>query len=361
VNKKMKVAYIASLDPKRHSGVLKKIRAQVSTWNELGYEAKSYFIVLNENDVVQFDNENVYLRRSLEYCNKELFRDLEEFSPDLLYLRSELYKPYILKLLKKYKTVLEINSDEIGELKRLAKTNLKNKIRFLYFLATKNLILTKVAGIVCVTHEISNLSYLAKVKKKFVAPNSINLNDYNIISKKRIKNKVQIFIMGNMNQAWIGLDHIIRLAMLTEDELHFHVVGLKPSEEINIKNITFYGFLAKEGYQQIIANCNIGLGPLAFYKNGMNEACSLKIREYLAYGLPIIISHNDTMFHNKIKPEWVLQLPNHANNLNDNLFEILEFCEKYKNFIVSHHESRKYVSVDLIEQDKLKFLERLVK
>jgi hypothetical protein len=60
----------------------------------------------------------------------------------------------------------------------------------------------------------------------------------------------------------------------------------------------------------------------------MNEACPLKVREYLAYGLPIIIGYSDTDFLER--PDFILTLPNHENNVNESLSEIEKFVLKWK-------------------------------
>ena len=62
------------------------------------------------------------------------------------------------------------------------------------------------------------------------------------------------------------------------------------------KKIKFkvYGTLKQKEYWKIFCNCNIGIGSLAMYRNGLTDGCTLKVREMLAMGLPIFSGHKDT-------------------------------------------------------------------
>ena len=62
------------------------------------------------------------------------------------------------------------------------------------------------------------------------------------------------------------------------------------------KKIRFkvYGTLKQKEYWKIFCNCNIGIGSLAMYRNGLTDGCTLKVREMLAMGLPIFSGHKDT-------------------------------------------------------------------
>jgi glycosyltransferase involved in cell wall biosynthesis len=55
----------------------------------------------------------------------------------------------------------------------------------------------------------------------------------------------------------------------------------------------FHGMRDRDYCQRIFAQCDIGIGTLALERKGMKEACPLKVREYLASGLPVYAGHQD--------------------------------------------------------------------
>ena len=71
-----------------------------------------------------------------------------------------------------------------------------------------------------------------------------------------------------------------------------------------------YPFLEKNEFLDIFKTAVAGIGSAGLYEKQMNEACAIKVREYLAAGLPVIIPYKDTAFVDNNLPEWVLELPN---------------------------------------------------
>ena len=41
--------------------------------------------------------------------------------------------------------------------------------------------------------------------------------------------------------------------------------------------------LKQKEYWKIFCNCNIGIGSLAMYRNGLTDGCTLKVREMLLW------------------------------------------------------------------------------
>jgi len=52
-----------------------------------------------------------------------------------------------------------------------------------------------------------------------------------------------------------------------------------------------------------VKRADVAIGALATYRKGMKETSTLKVREYLAYGLPVILDHHDPDFFEPIAPE----------------------------------------------------------
>ena len=106
---------------------------------------------------------------------------------------------------------------------------------------------------------------------------------------------------------------------------------------------------------------HIGLGSMAFYRNKMFEACPLKVREYVASGLPVILPYADTAFREEC-PEWVLRLPNEEGAFRDAgvINAIRKFCVKHKDTIVRHEDCAPYIDAKKLEAAKLEQLRQWV-
>ena len=349
----MKIAYLLEWEFDRLDGVIKKLIDQVTIWQNMGVEVK-VFALSKSNQYIQIDLDiNFYNKdfKSLIY-HKLLYRDLKSFNPDIIYFRYSYYKPYLNWIFNNFISVVELNSNDFLESKLQRFNSIKDFILYLLCLTTHKYLISKTKGVVSVTKEIAK-----GVKKPFVVvPNSINLDSIKL--KKRAKNsKPNLIFMGTPNQDWHGIDKIINLAKATQDRLYFHIIGIEKPNNLDLKNITFYGYLDRDRYKDILINCDIGIGTLSLYKKGMQEAAPLKVREYLAYGLPTIIGYKDSAFDKSFS--WLLELENSKDNIN-NVDKIVDFCYKNLNYIVQKDEVRDYIDAKVLEKRRLDFLKGLI-
>lgn len=73
--------------------------------------------------------------------------------------------------------------------------------------------------------------------------------------------------------------------------------------------VHFYGKLVGEELKNVYQKASIAIEAFGYYKIGQNVATTLKTREYLAYGLPIISGNQIDVF-NKYKFPYFLEFPN---------------------------------------------------
>jgi hypothetical protein len=359
----MKIIYLFTHDLIKHSGVTKKVISQTNILKKLGHQVKICNISLQKSQISlsPFKDNEVYYRNNIFNGPKRLIQDINKYNPDIIYFRFEPYKPYLGKILKNYKVIVELNTNDYKEMKLHSKKNFDRKIRFHYYNMTKSLIYKNIVGFVAVTDEIANLPHILKWKKPSISiPNSIDINNYKTQKISKSNNISNILFMGNLDHEWNGIDKIIDLAKKTVGKLYFHIIGLNNKYRTDFENIKFYGYLQKKEYLEIVKKCDIGLGTVALHRKQMFEACPLKVREYLAYGLPIIIGYSDATFVNSKLPEWVLELPNENNNISNNVGLILEFCKKMKNRIIHHDEIKNYIDSNILEINKLVFFKKII-
>ena len=113
--------------------------------------------------------------------------------------------------------------------------------------------------------------------------------------------------------------------------IRLHIVGNIDKQNI-IKNINgqheviFHGYKSDKEFDSILKNSNIGISTLGLFHKGMNEACSLKTREYTARGLPFIMAYHDPdLQYVDNNRQFFLKFPN--NNSRIDFQEVIEFAE----------------------------------
>jgi len=360
----MKILYLLSHDIFSNDGITKKIITQMQTWQLFGNDVKVFNILVKKNiqEGDLFHNIKVIYRHNVINGNKILFKSIREFEPDLIYFRFEPYKPFLKKILSKYPTIFELNTNDLTEQRLEARNDIKKILRYIYNLYTRNIILNEANGFVGVSHEICKLKQFTKFNKEMIViPNTIKLSDYPILKKMNQKRKPVLLFMGKPGFVWQGISKIIKLAKLTEGYLEFRIVGYDTPRSFLPANIKFYGYLESQEYHKIVCECDIAISTLSLHKKNMNEASPLKFREYLAYGLPVIIAYEETAFVGKQYPEWILRIPNTETNIDNYYKEIVRFSYDMKNKIISRSEVAQYIDSGIWEKKRLDYFKKILK
>ena len=205
------------------------------------------------------------------------------------------------------------HSNEIVELK-LRRNNWKGKIASKVEKITGGVAIRNSSAILTVSKDLMHYQRNARKLPKdfpiFHFPNGIIVENTPILKDVVNNNSViEVGFIAAQFHPWHGLDLLIDSCnnFLRKDInkiLVFHLIGKLDSnylDQIKIINqsnnkIKFkvYGTLKQQEYWEIFCNCNIGIGSLAMYRNGLTDGCTLKVREMLAMGLPIFSGHKDT-------------------------------------------------------------------
>jgi hypothetical protein len=328
----MKIAYcVQTLDVSKESGVLKKIYSQINEWESRGNTVKLFVLSPNEIpwigirklDLDVIKDGNTFLERCFKL--NRLFRDILNWKPDIVYLRFYMYYPVptLEKLLaSKIPVICEFNSRDLNEFKLTF-----SKMKFFYHRISRERVLKKINGMVHVTNEIEK-DYRDFRKPSIVIGNGIDLNNFKVLPSAKNLNPRLAFI-GSPNCPWHGLDKIFYLSRQFKSWI-FEVIGID-AKEVNTdipQNVNMRGYLNRQEYQAILESTDIAIGSLSLHLNLMDEGSPLKVREYLAYGIPTIIGYSDTDFFED-RP-YLLELPNSSNNIKDNLEIINEFVNNWK-------------------------------
>jgi len=365
----MHIAYIISTDISVPSGILKKIESKIKYWKKFGYTVS--VISLQSSSMVSLIEGGIILSKKKEekfilnkFLNKfiiakKLKKCLDEINPDIIYIRFISGSPTLVPILTKYAPyIVEINTNDIEEFKS-GKTS-----RYIINLLTRNYLLKNAKAFVSVSHELMSNDVFTKFKKDFIVIG--NGYDFkNVINKKQFFNdNLKFIFIGTPNQPWHGTDKILMLAdNLKQHE--FHIVGpTKNDLNNNIKigdNVIFHGYCNSSYLEELIPQCDIGISTLALHRNNMEEASPLKSREYLAYGLPIIIGYYDTDLLPSF--QYALNIGNYENNIIDNISEIdkfISFCSSINPSKVIA-TSEKYLDYEAKEKVRIDFISQYLK
>lgn len=336
--KEIKILYLVRHDLSVDDGVTKKIRSIIDYWESMG-------IIVKLVNVLDYSNGKT---RELFVSNKCLIDLIEKFNPDLVYMR---YQRWIRSFdyLTSYKIIMELNTVVSDEFKSVLKDNknLSSFFNYIYQFYTWSKTIKFSSGAVFVSHEIKN--HYKKYLDGIVHPNLINISAKRL--EKKCNNKKELFFIGSPGLIWHGVDRIQNIAKHMPDTI-FNIVGIESS---SYDNVIFHGYL--NSYSHILQRCCACLGSMALDRKNMHEASSLKVREYITSGFPIILSHPDTSFMSlKDTPPWLLTI---------NPEDAVSSSKMISNFILSisdyliPNEDRHIISYEYQEINRVNYLKRI--
>jgi glycosyltransferase involved in cell wall biosynthesis len=251
---------------------------------------------------------------------------------DKLYIRN--YRPgffWWLFLLKHgHKSITEHQTMEYLEVKALAKENpfgLKPSKLLSWFEHTLlpmfnekifgSLALGATEQIVAVTREIGEYEVRRAFPKKpspTVIANGIDVEAYPLRTSPVFDGKqlnLMMLVGGSTEVDWHGIDLVMQGIEQYRGpiQIQLWLLGdisvLKPYEA---PYVVKPGFADKKMLNELSDTIHIGLGSFASQRKGLNEACSLKMREYAARGIPAVYGQEDADYEYLIKEGLALKL-----------------------------------------------------
>jgi len=243
---------------------------------------------------------------------RKLFKWLVAFfisnKVDHLLLRHDTFDPFALLFAPLIGNRSSVHhAKECAEL-LLIKPGIKGKLASLLERITGRIVVSTSKAIFGVTHEIAQYECSSHHIKKpiCVYSNGILPSEVDVLADQRSTNAVHAaFICGTFS-AWHGLEKLFYAAQecCAEDlpcRLVFHLIGrasarqFEQAAEISSDCIRFetYGTMNEAEYIPILQLCDIGIASLALERKGLHEASTLKVREMLAFGLPMYSGHKD--------------------------------------------------------------------
>lgn len=365
----MRILYLTEVNIDRPSNLLNKMNAQIDQWVNFGHEVYVVsFPLLNINGestflskkvAGQFFHKNYFTERFLKggmfavgnkiFSLKNYADYVHSIAPNVIYLREIVGFPGMANLLKNHKVVLESNTLLMEEISLNSKK--------LYQLAKiyQDKINKQIGGFIGVTKEIGQ--QFEKYGKPIITiSNGIEIKNRNIIPP--VNDRAQIIMVCSPNMPWHGEDKFIKMAALLS-QFDFHIVGpVQTIPQMDFKNIFFHGYQSGIELGNLYSQMDIGVGTLALHRKNMIEACPLKVREYATFGLPMILAYHDTDLSDK-NFDFILQIENEENNIENNIQPIREFIIKWKGKRIPAGILKPFISISEKEKLRLEFFKQI--
>lgn len=356
----MRIAVLLHWNEGEKSGVFHKVISQIRVWRSWGISvsfhivSRGFFFKTWQQHLGEMPiTFHLYQRRIRRlHAWREAVEAVKAQLPDIVYHRYDLYVPVLQSLARTLPLVLEINTDDVVEY------CLKFGLRCLYNRLTRSLLLREAAGLVFVTSELAKSPHFDKYRKpSSVIANGIPLEDYYTLPPSKDEEPRLVFL-GTDGQPWHGVDKVIQMAQHFT-RWRFDIIGIRSVKprEIIPPNVFIHGPLDRQTYEPLLAQADVAIGTLALHRKGMNEGCPLKVREYLAYGLPVIIGYKDTDFPQGAP--FILELPNKEDNVKSSLAAIEDFVLRWKGRRVAR-EDIIHIDVKTKEAQRLAFFREVL-
>lgn len=290
-------------------------------------EANTGYLNKIKSDILFYKKLAVYLERNQISFDRIIFR-----------------YPFASKGLKNFcehfdrKIVFEHNSKEIEE-QRLAISN-KRYVRFGIFPSRffywyqekiypvyaekylfKGITRHAYAGS-CVTREIADYERRRnRAYKTFVSSNFYDVSTASLSqSHYEEGTMLTLGMIVTTTAAWYGLERLLRSMSPVQEQYKLVIAGIAPEEpfiqklleEHGIKkNIIFLGKIAKDELPAFYNSVHICFGSLGLHTINLNYASTLKVKESVSFGIPVILGYREEDFAGNAEfGPYYLQLAN---------------------------------------------------
>jgi glycosyltransferase involved in cell wall biosynthesis len=314
----VRVAYVNCLVSKRGLlGVEKKLALQARAAVDLDLDLDIFYVGIKRlinNGGVHYHCQgrgavSKFIASFTRYSRVHRFIDTDRY--DALLLRYSgadfsLFSEFLRRV--GHKTVTEHHSKELPE-SRTYDTTLPQKLLNLsmeHFLGPR--IIRRCRGLIGVTPEITayELERAGRPMPSCTVTNGIFVDNVPFTRCARYDGKaLNLLCLANRFEPWQGLDRVLEgLASYTcrDLRLNLFVVGEASQELLELGrrasarsciNVVFFGRLSGNRLEEVISSSHIAFSSLALFRKGMEEACSLKTREFSARGIPFVLGYRD--------------------------------------------------------------------
>ena len=361
----MRIAYVSLHWARtKDSGVGKKIQSQLEMWRAMGHEARMFMHASTGEPAERLIEADVYPYEARGKLVTEFNRiraasrmvdAVAAFKPDVIYLRYGIYVFPAHRLMAIAPVIEEINTNDLTQHEDLG------GLYSLYNRLTRGIFLRFVRGLVTVSRELEVSRAFAVYRKPTrVIANGIELDSFTPLPAPSNQTPRLVFI-GSPGYLWHGVDKLVDFARRFSD-VQLDIVGYDslPEFEPLPPNLTLHGYLSSDEYLKVLARADAAISSLALHRIQLNEASTLKSRECLALGLPLVVAYEDTDL-GEAGFDFLLKIPNKEDNIQTHGEAIREFAYRMRGVRADRAVLQDRIDATRKEQLRLKFFEEIVR
>ena len=358
----MKIAHLNILHY-LYVGIENKLLAQATAARKLGLDID--YIILNDEKEYQVDNviykKLIYPKSLLrKKIARRFFKfsiindtiDLSDYDAIVIRYPRPIFYDW-KKFTDKYPNKIITEHHAIALPETIYKITFGNILNFVQEYINSKKLKSRAIGLIGVTDEIAKEESKRNpsLSKKTIS-NGIDVSEVTFTKFVPFDGETLVMtIVASEFAPWHGLDRLLEslIAYNGDVKIVLNLIGEYISEDdqkrineiVNSKKniiISILGSKRSEALDEIFTNTTLAIGSLAIYRQKLEEACALKIREYLARGIPFIYTAKDPDIDSNVP--FALELPNDTTPI---VFEeILSFITKVSRESDLSHMMRSY-------------------
>lgn len=191
----------------------------------------------------------------------------------------------------------------------------------------------------CVTREIADYEKNRnRAYRTFVSSNFYDVSTASLSQSHYKEGAPLTFgMIVTTTAAWYGLERLLRSLAPVQEHYRLIVAGIAPEEpyvqklmsQYGIKkNVDFLGKISKEELPAFYNSVHVCFGSLGLYTINLNYASTLKVKESVSFGIPVILAYSEEDFSGNPEFEpYYLQLANNDSPIDFNA--IAQFAKKF--------------------------------
>jgi len=325
MEKKLLYIYLGGAISSNSSGVQKKVFSKIKNINGLGCFCKGVSFsneIKEEKQVNEFFTVIPFQKNKRKFFNS-LFQQKLLINSVELYLKENigefthvlfrypLASRSLLRLVKRFpdKIIFEHNTKEIEELKLNAKAFRKalsfslkpGYFIFLLELGYLSFLQEIVLGKKIFKYAKSGVAVTQEIAKYGVCSNGIDVAQTTLITPIIFDGtELKLFMLLGSSNDWSGVDRLVKSVAEYKGDCTIKVdlIGALEDKDIALisqlrlgEMISVLPPLTTDALNEKLDCYHLGVGSLCAFRKGLNEASSLKTREYLSRGCGVIVGY----------------------------------------------------------------------
>lgn len=319
----MKVAYVFAYNPAL-PGVLSKIHDKLNLMRAAGAEVEGVAICAQmpgENEQVagiRFAVFNYSAPKWLQFgplklllilhrsraAAKMLEHHMAAISPDVVVMRYGTANLFTAPLMRRFKFVFEHNTKEVEQLAMnysgVQRSGWEKASVFWLEKYFAPRILRRAAGIVGVTHEITNyeLQRAKRMLPSITIANGIDTSRCRISQAGEYRSgTLHLLFLAGVAAPWHGVDRLLKSIKPHHDVKVWLAGNFLPADLELAKSLgnkaELTGMLKGDALDTVFGKVHLAIASLAPQRVGITEMSALKVREYAARAVPFVTAFDD--------------------------------------------------------------------